>query len=176
MHPRHSSIARQFRSLMVVLTVLLTLLLTGVAAADQRPAARSAGAAPGTMHAVHTHRAAVACAPDSSPGPAGTPPASDPVARLLAAEHARIIARLGQMSPAEAWLLELDVPASIARHTYALDTLRGTPARLAAVHGRLLTRLQQMSPAEAWLLEIDVAAGIAEQECMLASAAPGGAR
>ncbi len=128
MQPPSVSITRQFRFPLVVVAVLLALLMTGrVEAARQRDPAGSAVSVSGRMLSARTSQAAepcvaaVACARDSSPAR----PAGDRAAQLLGAEHARIIARLQQMSPAEAWLLEIDVPASIAKHERALLELRG---------------------------------------------------
>ena len=195
MHATIISRARLFRYQVAVLAALLTLIVAGFALISNRrdPVAVSTvlpsapvvsgpapAAAPLTERQGEQPAAGIAgdtssAGAASQPAPSFGAAAGDRGDQLLAAEHERQITRLLQMSPSEAWQLDVDVPASIAEQERALLKLLGKPAAdsapaakaawlLAAEHERQITRLLQMSPSEAWQLDVDVPATILKHE------------
>ena len=209
MHVMSTARAHLFRYQVAILVALLTLIVAAFALVSNRrdpvavstvlppaavvsspaPAVAPLSAAPQTERqgdkpaagvAGDTSSASVGAGAASEPAPSLGVAAGDAGDRLLAAEHERLITRLLQMSPSEAWQLDVDVPTSIAKQERALLTLLGKPAAdsapaaraawlLAAEHERQITRLQQMSPSEAWQLDVDVPASILKHERALAN-------
>ena len=151
-----------------------------VAPLSAAPQTERQGLKPAAGVAGDTSSAGVGAGAASEPAPRLGVAAGDAGHRLLADEHERQITRLLQMSPTEAWQLDVDVPASVAKQERALLTLLGKPAAdsapaakaawlLAAEHERQITRLLQMSPTEAWQLDVDVPASILKHERALAN-------